>query len=230
MSDTSFGYLNDPGIWWDADVRRRQISQLLHVITPAVAMCVVLTAGPGAMFASTAAWSTWPWNLLLAMGVGVLVWDVRALWLRRRVRRTPLTVPVDSIGQAFRFAEDALGLSAWPPSPGDYVGRRAAAPIDRGNTTVWESYAVLPLAALAYTASQTQDGNAMEWLTRTVTRLCSADADEAWGEAAHAVAATTTPTVHSSFFRTVNMEHRQRDSVALVMRDAVLGANVAVQR
>lgn len=48
-------------------------------------------------------------------------------------------------------------------------------------------------------------------------------------EAAHTVAATTPPTMRSSFGRAMNMEHRQRDSVAVVMRGAVLGAGVAVQ-
>lgn len=229
MSDSSYGNLNNPVIWSDADVRRWQISQLLHALTPAAALCVVLTAGPEGTVTSPATWSSSPWNLLFTMGFGVLVWDVRALWLRRRGRRTPLTVPVDSIEHAWSFAEDALGVNAWPSGRGGLVGLRSVTAIDRDTTMVWKSFAVQPLAALAYAASELQNDNAMGWLVRTVTRLSCADSDDAWAEAAHAVAATTPPMMHSSFGRAVNMEHRQRDSVAVVMRDAVLGASVAVQ-
>lgn len=228
MSEMSYGYLDNPGIRLDANVRRRQISQLLHVITPAAAMCLVLTASPQVMFDSMATWLSWPWNLLLALAFGVLIWDLRALLLRRRGRVAPLTVPVKSMAHAIDFAEDSLGLSAWPPGPGDYVGSRNA--VARQSTTVWHSYAVLPLAALAYAASQPQAGDAQEWLERTVTGLASADSDDAWREAARAVAAVAAPTVNSSFFHAMNMEQRHRDSVARVMREAILGASVAVQR
>lgn len=227
MSEMSYGYLNDSGNRLDADVRRRQISQLLHVITPAAAMCLVLTASPQVMFASMATWLSWPWNLLLILGFGVLIWDMRALLLRRRARSTPATVPVESMTQAFRFAEEALGLSARPPG---YVGPRSAAAPRRDTSTLWQSSAVLPLAALAYAASQPENGDSREWLEHIVDGLTAADSDDAWRQAAHAVAATTEPTVNSSFFRAMNMEQRQRDSLALVMREAILGANVAVQR
>lgn len=230
MSDMSYGYLNDFGSRLDADVRRRQVSQLLHVITPAAAMCLVLTASPQVMFGSAATWLSWPWNLMLGLIIGVLIWDVRALLLRRCGSTSPVTVPVDSMAQAFHFAEDALGLSARPPGPGDYVGPRSAAGSNDGSSLMWRSCAVLPLAALAYAASQPENGTSREWLEHIVTGLASADSDDAWREAAHAVAATTAPTVNSSFFHAMNMEQRQRDSVALVMREAILGAAVAVQR
>ncbi|WP_131536380.1 hypothetical protein [Mycolicibacterium aromaticivorans] len=231
MNDHSDEYLIPPTMRSDPDTRRRQISQLLHVLAPTAALCVVLTAGPDMMAASPAAWAKGPWNLVLAIGFGVLVWDMRALWLRRRARRAPATLPVHSIGHAFRFAEDALGVRAWPSGRGDYVGHRSAAEIDRDTSGVWASYAVQPLAALACAASQPRKDGAMEWLVHTVTRLSCADSDDAWRDAAHAVAATTDPTMRASFFRTMNMEHRQRQSVALVMRDAVLGVNeLVVQR
>lgn len=229
MSDMTYRHLNGRGIWRTADVRRRQISQLLHVLAPAVAMCIVLTATPEVMFGSAATWSSWPWNLLLALGFAVLLWDVRALVLRRRARRTPLTMPVDSITQALRFAEDALGINAWPGTVG-YVGSRPIPMVERDTRTVWESYAVQPLAALAYAASQPQHHNPTHWLERTVTRLASSDSDDAWCEAARAVTAASAPAVQSSFFQTMNMERRQRDSVALVMREAILGTKLAVQR
>lgn len=231
MSDMTYGDLNGPGIWLTADVRRRQISQLLHVITPAAAMCIVLTATPEVIFGSAASWSSWPWNLLLAIGLGVLLWDVRALLLRRRGRRTPLTVPVDSMVEAIRFAEDALGRGAWPPGTGSYLGSRTPAVTDGDSTALWQSYAVPPLAALAYAASRSEVENPAEWLESTATRLTSSESDEGWCEAARAVGATAAPAVvQSSFFRTMNMEPRQRDSVALVMREAVLGASAAVRR
>lgn len=229
MSHSLYGNLNNPGTWSDADVRRRQISQLLHALIPAAAMCVVLTAGPEVKVTSPTTWSSGSWNLLLALVFGVIVWDVLVLRLRRRGRRAPLTVPVDSVEHALRFAEDALGVNAWPWGRGGYVGLRSVAAIDRDTTMVWKSCAVWPLAALACAASVPQNDNAMGWLVGTVIRLSSIDSDDVWAEVAHAVAATTPPTMHSSFVRVMNMGHRQRDSVAVVMRDAVLGASVAVR-
>ena len=88
---------------------------------------------------------------------------------------------------------------------------------------------MLPLAALAYVASGSQHGNAGEWLARTVTGLASADSDEAWREAACAVASAD-PLLRQSFMRAMCMQPRQRDSVALVMNEAILGTHVAVQR
>lgn len=232
MNDHSYEYLNTSNMWSDPDTRRRQISQLLHVLAPTAALCVVLTAGPDMMAAPPATWSNGPWNLVLAMGFCVFVWDMRALWLRRRAQRAPAALPVHSIGHAFRFAEDALGVhDGWPSGRGDYVGHRSGPVIDGDTSGVWASCAVQPLAALAYAASQPRNDGAMEWLVHTVTRLSCADSDDAWRDAAHAIAATTGPTMRASFFRTMNMEHRQRQSVALVMRDAVLGVNeLAVQR
>lgn len=225
MDDISYGYIDYPGARLEPDVRRRQISQLLHVIAPAAAMCIVLSAGPEALFPPAMAARTftgWPWNLLIAMALGVAIWDVRALLLRRRGRGR-LTLPVESLPHAVHFAEDALGVSTWAQGIRGYVGSRADA------AGIWESQAVLPLAALAYVASGSQHGNAGEWLARTVTGLASADSDEAWREAACAVASAD-PLLRQSFMRAMCMQPRQRDSVALVMNEAILGTHVAVQR
>jgi hypothetical protein len=224
MSELSYGYVSGASTWWDADLRRHQISQLLHVITPAAAMCIVLSAGPEAMFppvVSAATWMSWPWNLLLSMVFGVLAWDVRALWLRRRGRRRALSFPVDSVDQAFRFAEDALGVNRWTHQPGGYVGPGSGA-------GVWETLAVLPLAALAFAASKPQHTDPMQWLTRTVDQLATDGSDRAWQLAAEAVGVANTH-LHDAFVRTTNMSQRQRDSLVLVMRDA-LAPLVAVRR
>lgn len=166
---------------------------------------------------SAATWMSWPWNLLLAMVFGVLAWDVRALWLRRR---GPLTLPVRSVDQAFRFAEDALRVSTWSRSPGGYVGPRTGAGL-------WESCAVLPLAALAFAASKSH-ASPMQWLTRTVDELATDGTDCAWQLAAEAVGGANID-LHEAFVRAMNMSQRQRDSVVLVMRDA-LAPLVAVRR
>jgi hypothetical protein len=219
MSEMSYGYVNGANTWWDADLRRRQISQLLHVITPAAAMCIVLSAGPEAMFppvVSAATWMSWPWNLLLPMAFGVLAWDLRALLLRHR---GPLTLPVRSVDQAFRFAEDALLVSRWSRSPGGYVGPRTAA-------GVWETRAVLPLAALAFAASQ--HANPMQWLTRTIDQLATDGTDRAWDGAAKAIGGANID-LHEAFVQTMNMSPPQRDSLVLVMRDA-LAPLVAARR
>lgn len=224
MSDMSYGYLGHPSIRLDADLRRRQISQLLHVITPTIALCLVLTAGPEQIFAPGATWTDWPWNLLLTMTFGIAVWDVRAALLRRRGRE-PLTFPVACAAQAWRFAEDVLGVNTGPSGSAGYVGPR------RPPAGIWEYCSVGPLAALAYTASQAPHVKAADWLVATLTRLASLDSDAAWQEAAHVVATTTVPTLlHSAFFRTMDMEDRQRTSVAVAMRDAILCSDVAVER
>lgn len=224
MSEMSYGYVNGASTSWDADLRRHQISQLLHVITPAAAMCVALSAGPEAMFpptASAATWMSWPWNLLLSMVFGVLAWDVRALWLRRRGRRRALNFPVNSVDQALRFAEDALGVNKSSQQSAGYGGPRTGAGL-------WETVAVLPLAALAFAASKPQHTDPMQWLTRTVDQLAADGSDRAWQLAAEAIGAAANTHLHDGFVRTTNMSQRQRDSLVLVMRDA-LAPYLAVQ-
>jgi type IV secretion system protein VirD4 len=211
MRASSHGF-NDPNTWQQADLRRRQISQLLHIMAPAASLCIVLSVGPDEMFPAgmtAAVWTSWPWNALLPLAAGVLIWDVRAAVLRRRGGRGALrpTFPVVSVGQAFRFAEHALALRD----------------VGRGNSAVvWESLAQAPLAALVYTASRLCEDMAMAWLEHTVCQLASpAHARTAWEQAATAVAAASPDLLHHRFVAAMGMDERQRDSVALVMREAI---------
>lgn len=217
MTEISYGSINDPGSWQaGADMRRHQISQVLHIITPAAAMCIVLSAGPETMFPSTApahAWVVWPWNALLAMAIGVIVWDGRALLLRRRGRRDALRFSVRSVEEAFRFAEEALGVNHGSTTS-DHRRRTTA-------TGLWETRAVAPLAALAYTATASEQASPLHWLASTVDQLATDGSERSWQCAAAAISAVSSH-LHEAFVSVMNMSQPQRDSVVLVMRDAII--------
>jgi len=216
MTEISYRSINDPSLWpARADMRRHQISQILHIITPAAAMCIVLSAGPETVFPSTApahVWMIWPWNVLLAMAIGVIVWDGRALFLRHRGRRDALRFSVRSGEEAFRFAEEALGVNHGSENS-DHRGRTTA-------TGLWETCAVAPLAALAYTAAASEPARPLHWLASTVDQLAADGSERSWQRAAEAISAVSTH-LHEAFVSVMNMSQRQRDSVVLVMRDAI---------
>lgn len=205
---------------WREDVRRRrQISQVLHVIAPAAAMCIALSDGPEVMcpaLVTVTTWTVWPWNALLCMAAAILLWDVRVFWLRRRGAPTLLrpTLPVNSPYQALRFSEDILDLTN----------------VQRGGDSgLWEAAAAVPLAALAYTASQLGERMALPWLERTVGQLAAEAPTAVWEEAAETVAAATPELLHHGFVGAMRMNERQRESVAHVMRDAIT-EHAAVRR
>jgi len=87
---------------------------------------------------------------------------------------------------------------------------------------IWESNTESPLAAMLYAASPCCTGKGIEWVMLAVDNLREdKDSPEApsWHSAARYVAAI--PPFRNGLLRTLAMEAKQRDSIALTMRKAV---------
>jgi hypothetical protein len=87
---------------------------------------------------------------------------------------------------------------------------------------IWESNTEAPLAAMLYAASPRGNGRGIEWVLLAVDNLeedkNAADAP-GWHSAARYVAGQ--PLFRNALLRTLAMDPRQRDSIALTMRKAV---------
>ncbi|MBY0443540.1 MAG: type IV secretory system conjugative DNA transfer family protein [Mycobacteriaceae bacterium] len=87
---------------------------------------------------------------------------------------------------------------------------------------VWEANTEAPLAAMLYAASTRGNGKGIQWVLLAVDNLCdnNPDPDTAgWHNAARYVA--DQPLFRNALLRTLDMDPKQRDSIALTMRKAV---------
>ncbi|WP_236724667.1 type IV secretory system conjugative DNA transfer family protein, partial [Mycobacterium avium] len=87
---------------------------------------------------------------------------------------------------------------------------------------IWEANTEGPLAAMLYAASPCGHGKGIEWVLLAVDNLEKDDKDPdapGWHSAAREVAGL--PLFRNALLRTLAMEAKQRDSIALTMRKAV---------
>ena len=87
---------------------------------------------------------------------------------------------------------------------------------------IWESNTEAPLAAMLYAASPRGNGKGIEWVLLAVDNLEEdkhAPDAPGWHSAARCVAGL--PLFRNALLRTLAMDPRQRDSIALTMRKAV---------
>lgn len=92
---------------------------------------------------------------------------------------------------------------------------------------IWESNTEGPLAAMLYAASPRGCGAGIEWVLLAVDNMAKADPrnpqtslNPGWQMAADIVAHL--PLLHNALIRTLDMDPKQRDSIALTMRKAVM--------
>ena len=87
---------------------------------------------------------------------------------------------------------------------------------------IWEANTEAPLAAMLYAASPCGHGKGIEWVLLAVDNLAKDDKDPdapGWHSAARHV--SSQPLFRNALMRTLAMDPRQRDSIALTMRKAV---------
>ena len=91
---------------------------------------------------------------------------------------------------------------------------------------IWESNTEGPLAAMLYAASPKGNNAGIEWVLLAVDNMRLEDPNSqmslepGWQMAADIV--SNMPLFHNALMRTLFMDHRQRDSIALTMRKAVM--------
>ena len=91
---------------------------------------------------------------------------------------------------------------------------------------IWESNTEGPLAAMLYAASPKGNNAGIEWVLLAVDNMRLEDPNSqmslepGWQMAADIV--SNMPLFHNALMRTLLMDHRQRDSIALTMRKAVM--------
>ena len=91
---------------------------------------------------------------------------------------------------------------------------------------IWESNTEGPLAAMLYAASPKGNNAGIEWVLLAVDNMHLEDPNSqmslepGWQMAADIV--SNMPLFHNALMRTLFMDHRQRDSIALTMRKAVM--------
>ena len=84
----------------------------------------------------------------------------------------------------------------------------------------WQSLAVAPLAVFLYAASPMGNGEGMPWVVSAIDNTDpQAGSEPSWVQAAHCC--HETPLLSLSLKRALDMDPRQRDSVAIAMREAV---------
>lgn len=96
---------------------------------------------------------------------------------------------------------------------------------------VWEANAETPLSAMLYAASPRGNGQGMEWVLHAVDNLRKPKPPEegkppepvgpGWWMAAQSKAIKEIPLFCNALLRTLDMDRRQRDSIALTMRKSV---------
>lgn len=90
---------------------------------------------------------------------------------------------------------------------------------------IWESNTETPLAAMLYAASPRGNGAGIEWVLLAVDNMKRTkqgqqrSTDPGWEHAADIVA--NIPLFHNALARTLDMDPKQRDSIALTMRKSV---------
>jgi hypothetical protein len=96
---------------------------------------------------------------------------------------------------------------------------------------VWEANAETPLSAMLYAASPCGNGEGMTWVLNAVDNVRKPDPPEegkkpkplepGWWMAAQSKAIRELPLFRNALLRTLDMDPRQRDSIALTMRKSV---------
>ncbi|NTY62588.1 hypothetical protein [Mycolicibacterium sphagni] len=165
---------------------------------------IVAGAGPERMFPpgmSAATLGTWPWLALWVLAAALVTWHVIAAAALRGMRAASRELRFESLTRAMSFAEDMLLLSRSHCEP------------------VWSDQAVMPLTALVYAASTNGNGQGMPWVRNMVDHLCTDGAD-GWRAAADAVGEIDHQ-MSARIVRLAELHGRQRDSIALVLREAV---------
>lgn len=156
----------------------------------------------------------WPVYLAASLMIfmPVVVARIEEIARSRPAVRVEELLPLMSASEARALANSLL--TAMSPD----VPRLAVAPVDFDENGLWREIAERPLTALIYTASQ--HPRPLAWLEHTVSRLGAGEHDAGWAEAVEAAGA-----VDSALCQWVKgasvMCRGQRDSVALVMREAV---------
>lgn len=166
---------------------------------------VVAGAGPELMFPpnmTAATLGTLPWVALWTVAALLGMWHINAAAMRHRMRVASRELRFESLSRAADYAEDILTLSGHGP-------------VD----AFWRATAVAPLTALVYAASTRGNGEGMPWVRAMVDRL-SADGAAGWHVAAQAVG-DIDEKLQPGIDRWADTSAGQRDSVALVMREAV---------
>ena len=92
---------------------------------------------------------------------------------------------------------------------------------------IWEANTEAPLSAMLYAASPMGNGKGMDWVLLAVDNMAKADpaAPGLWTEPGWVTAAGIVrhlPLFSNALLRTLDMDARQRDSIALTMRKAVM--------
>lgn len=197
---------NIPG-WMGEQMGLRSGGHAVAIGLSIVGAVVVAYAGPERMFPtnmSAATLNTWPWLVLWTIMAALIVWELHAVSLRHQWRCASRELRFESVSRALRFANDTLALSG--------QGRHGS---------VWHDQAVAPLAALVYAASSRGNGEGMPWVRSMVARLADEGA-EGWRAMAAAVAhVDDLLTARVTWW--ADADPRQRDSVALVLCEAVNG-------
>lgn len=86
---------------------------------------------------------------------------------------------------------------------------------------IWESQAAGPLAAFLYAASPMGNGAGMDWVLMAVDNIDPEDIDSpGWNQAA--AMCRRFPVLSQGLIRILEMDARQRDSVAITMRKAIM--------
>lgn len=121
------------------------------------------------------------------------------------------TVTIDSPAEALTVAETIMQMATVG------LGSGADQVSDGG---IWESQAAGPLAAFLFAASPQGNSRGMDWVLRGVDNIDPEKHDEP-GWAAAAAICHQYPTLSMGMMRIMDMDPRQRDSVAITMRKAI---------
>lgn len=189
---------NFPG--WVSDHRVLLNMQTWMTVGPALAaLVVVAAAGPQALFpAAVSATTMLLWLLIGAALAGHLAVSL----LRRRWIRDSRAGRVDSLSRAMSMAEDMLLVASLRTE------------------ALWRSMAVMPLAALLYTASPLGNGLGWAWIAGLTGPLRDEHSTTGWGAASAAVGEVD-PTLAHWISDIAKLEGRQRAGVGVVIGDAV---------
>ncbi|GAA2429053.1 hypothetical protein [Mycolicibacterium llatzerense] len=197
---------NIPG-WMNDQTALQTTGRTLTLCAGIFGAIVVAGAGPDLMFPANmtaATLGTLPWVALWTVAVLLGAWHVNAAAMQHRMRAASRELRFESLSRATDYAEDILTLSGHGPAD-----------------AIWRVMAAAPLTAIVYAASTRGNGEGMPWVRETVERL-STDGAAGWHAAADAVA-DIDERLQPHLDRWVDSDARQRDSVALVMREAVGG-------
>jgi hypothetical protein len=185
---------------WVSDHQVLLSVQTWMTVGPALAVLIVVAAaGPHVLFpAAVSATTLLLWLLIGAAAAGHLAVSL----LRARWRRDARRGSVDSLSRAMSMAEDMLLVASLRTE------------------ALWCSMAVMPLAALLYTASPLGNGPGWAWLAGLTGPLRDEHSAAGWCAAAAAVGEVD-PTLSHWISDIAMWEGRQRASVGVVIGAAV---------